>query len=126
MAPGQLGAAGICIGGHLAFRAALRPDVKATVCFYPTGVHNGKLGQDDDAGTLQRTGEIHGHMLLVWGQQDPHIPEAGRAAVEIALRASGISFERRLYPAIRLNMPSCVTKARASILRPPTRPSPTR
>ena len=99
VAPGQLGAAGFCIGGHLAFRAALRPDVKATVCFYPTGVHNGKLGQDDDAGTLQRTGEIHGRMLLVWGEQDPHIPEAGRAAVETALRANSISFERTLYPA---------------------------
>lgn len=99
VAPGQLGAAGFCIGGHLAFRAALQPDAKATVCFYPTGVHNGKLGQDDDAGTLQRTGEIQGRMLLVWGEQDPHIPEAGRATVEAALQASGISFERRLYPA---------------------------
>jgi carboxymethylenebutenolidase len=99
VAPGQLGAAGFCIGGHLAFRAALQPDVKATVCFYPTGVHNGKLGKDDDAGTLQRTGEIRGRMLLVWGEQDPHIPAAGRAAVEAALGVSGISFERRLYPA---------------------------
>ena len=98
VAPGQLGAAGFCIGGHLAFRAAFQPDVKATVCFYPTGVHNGKLGQDDDAGTLQRAAEIHGRMLLVWGEHDPHIPEAGRAKVEAALRASGRSFERRLYP----------------------------
>src|SRR6202047_4072453 len=27
---GKLGAMGICIGGHLAFRAAMNPDVKAT------------------------------------------------------------------------------------------------
>ena len=52
VAPGQLGAAGFCIGGHLAMRAALQPEVRATVCFYATGVHNGKLGQDADAGTL--------------------------------------------------------------------------
>jgi len=25
---------GICIGGHLAFRAAMNPEVLATVCFY--------------------------------------------------------------------------------------------
>src|SRR5580692_7946567 len=31
---GKLGALGICIGGHLAYRAALNPDVRATVCFY--------------------------------------------------------------------------------------------
>src|SRR5574341_1360114 len=34
--PGALGVAGFCIGGHLAFRGALQPDVRATVAFYPT------------------------------------------------------------------------------------------
>src|SRR3954454_22264913 len=33
---GRLGAVGICLGGHLAFRAAMQPDVSATVCFYAT------------------------------------------------------------------------------------------
>src|SRR5215831_9228151 len=51
VAPGKLGAAGFCIGGHLAFRAALQPDVGATACFYGTGIHDGKLGQDADAGS---------------------------------------------------------------------------
>ncbi len=99
VAPGQLGAAGFCIGGHLAFRAASQPDVKATVCFYPTGLHTGKLGQDDDAGSLQRAGDIRGRLLLVWGEHDPHIPEAGRQTVEAALRAAGTNFERRMYAA---------------------------
>lgn len=97
--PGRLGAAGFCIGGHLALRAALRPEVRATVCFYPTGVHTGQLGRDEDAGTLQRVGEIRGRLLLVWGEQDPHIPEAGRTVIETTLRARGVDFERRLYPA---------------------------
>ncbi len=43
---------GFCIGGHLAFRAAFDPRVAATVCFYPTGLHNGALGADADAGSL--------------------------------------------------------------------------
>jgi carboxymethylenebutenolidase len=46
----QLCAAGFCIGGHLAFRAAFDPRIAATVCFYPTGLQNGALGADADAG----------------------------------------------------------------------------
>jgi carboxymethylenebutenolidase len=99
VAPGKLGAAGFCIGGHLAFRAALQPDVKATVCFYGTGIHNGKLGRDADAGSLQRAGETRGPLLLVWGSQDPHIPAEGRAKVEETLRAKGRTFSVRHYPA---------------------------
>src|SRR4051795_12590373 len=33
-----LGAAGHCTGGHLAFRAALIPEVRATACWYATGL----------------------------------------------------------------------------------------
>ena len=99
VAPGRLAAAGFCIGGHLSFRAALQPDVKATVCFYGTGIHNGKLGKDSDAGSLQRAGEIGGKLLRVWGTLDPHIPEEGRANVEEALRASGVEFSQRTYVA---------------------------
>jgi len=95
----KLGAAGFCIGGHLAFRAALQPDVKATVCFYGTGIHNGKLGRDADAGSLQRAGEIRGSLLLVWGSQDPHIPAEGREKVERTLKEKGRAFSVRHYPA---------------------------
>ena len=90
VAPGRLGTMGFCIGGHLAFRAALQPDVKAAVCCYPTGVHNGKLGQDADAGTLRRIGEIKAEMLIVFGDVDPHVPAEGRKAVTEALAASGV------------------------------------
>jgi carboxymethylenebutenolidase len=99
VAEGRLGAAGFCIGGHLAFRAALQPDVRATVCFYPTGVHNGKLGRDEDAGTLARVGEIRGALLLVFGAQDPHVPEEGREKIVGALHAAGAGFDVKLYPA---------------------------
>ena len=46
----SLSASGFCIGGHLAFRAAFDPRVAATVCFYPTGLQDGALGADADAG----------------------------------------------------------------------------
>ena len=41
---GRLGVMGICIGGHLAFRAAMNPDVLATTCFYATDIHKKGLG----------------------------------------------------------------------------------
>jgi carboxymethylenebutenolidase len=99
VALGQVGAAGFCIGGHLAFRAALQPDVQATVCFYGTGIHNGALGKDADAGSLQRATEIRGELLLVWGALDPHIPEEGRRRIEEALREAGVNFSERVYQA---------------------------
>ena len=99
VASGKIGAAGFCIGGHFAFRAALQPDVKAAVCFYGTGIHNGKLGKDADAGSLERAGEIQGELLLVWGALDPHVPEDGRARIEKSLRGKGVNFSQRLYEA---------------------------
>jgi len=99
VAAGKIGAAGFCIGGHLAFRAALQPDVKATVCFYGTGIHDGKLGKDRDAGSLQRAADISGELLLVWGKLDPHIPEEGRSRIAARLREAGVVFSELLYEA---------------------------
>jgi carboxymethylenebutenolidase len=99
VAEGQLGAMGNCIGGHLAFRAALDPDVRATVCYYATGLHDGKLGQDPDAGSLGRAGEIRGKLLMVFGSADPHVPEAGRAEIDRQLRKAKIDYALKLYPA---------------------------
>jgi carboxymethylenebutenolidase len=99
VAKGQLAAAGFCFGGHLAFRAALQPDVKATTCFYGTGIHNGKLGSDPDVGSLDRAKEIRGKLLMVFGTLDPHIPEEGRKTIDDGLRAAKVDYEIKLYPA---------------------------
>jgi carboxymethylenebutenolidase len=81
---------GFCIGGHLALRAALDKRCKAGVCCYPTGVHNGKLGKDDDSGTLARMPEIGGELRLYFGDIDPHVPEASRVAIAKGLEAAGV------------------------------------
>lgn len=99
VAPKEIGVAGFCLGGHLAFRAAMQGDVRTTACFYGTGIHNGKLGKDADAGSLERASEIRGELLLVWGAQDPHIPADGRRKIEEALQAAGTNFSQRLYNA---------------------------
>jgi carboxymethylenebutenolidase len=94
-----LGAAGHCTGGHLAFRAAFDPRVRATACWYPTGLHDGKLGKDPDAGSLARAGEIEGELLLIWGTRDPHTPAPGRETVRAGLEQAGTRFRWSEYDA---------------------------
>src|SRR6266436_4768282 len=95
----KIGVVGFCIGGHLAFRAAFQPDVRATVCYYGTGIHDGKLGQDADAGSLPRAKEIRGELLMIFGTKDPHVPDTGRETIDWALRSSGARYKTLLYPA---------------------------
>src|SRR5690242_14132573 len=99
VAKGKIGAMGFCIGGHLSFRAALQPDVRATVCYYGTGIQDGKLGQDADAGSLQRAGEIKGKHLMVFGTEDPHVPGNGSVKTDRGLSKAGVRYSTKLYKA---------------------------
>jgi carboxymethylenebutenolidase len=72
---GRLGTIGICMGGHLAFRAAMNPDVLASV------------------NSLERAGEIKGELLHIWGRQDPHVPLAGRNLIKARLDEVGANFQ---------------------------------
>src|SRR4029077_11210361 len=88
---GKLGAMGICIGGHLSFRASMNPDVLAGVCFYATDIHKGSLGH---GGTDRpsRTAEIRGEILMIGGRQDPHVPAEGRAKIYSRMVDAGVHF----------------------------------
>ncbi len=90
---GKLGVVGICIGGHLAFRAAMQPDVLAAACFYATDIHTRSLGQGLHDDSLDRIGEITSELLMVWGRQDPHIPREGRALIYNALSDASAHFQ---------------------------------
>jgi carboxymethylenebutenolidase len=86
---GKLGALGICIGGHLAFRAAMNPGVLATVCFYATDLHKRGLGKGMKDDSLARAAEIKGELMMIYGRQDPHVPAEGRAHVYATLASVG-------------------------------------
>ena len=70
---------GICIGGHLAFRAAHEPATsrRPPASTRPTST-SGTLGKGMNDNTLDRVGEIKGELLMIWGRQDPHVPREGR------------------------------------------------
>jgi carboxymethylenebutenolidase len=95
----RLCATGHCTGGHLGFRAAFDDRVRATALWYPTGLHDGKLGQDPDAGSLARAGEIQGEMLLIFGTNDPHTPAEGRQVIRRGLEDAGVNFRWSEYEA---------------------------
>jgi len=87
---GKLGALGICIGGHLAFRAAMNPDVLGAACFYATDIHKGGLGEGMHDDSLERAKDIRGELLMIWGRQDPHISLEGRTKVLGRLNELGL------------------------------------
>ncbi len=78
---GKVGAMGVCLGGHLAYRAALNPDVKAAFCLYATDIHSNALPGEPKQQSLARMGDIKGEVHFVWGKQDPHVPNEGRLTI---------------------------------------------
>lgn len=90
---GALGVVGICLGGHLAFRAGMSSEVLATICFYATDIHSGTLGKDKRDDSLARAGEIKGELLHIWGRQDPHVPLEGRRRIKERLEEVNANFQ---------------------------------
>lgn len=90
---GKIASFGVCLGGHLALRAGLRPGVSAVGAFYPTDVHTGTLGLGKCDDTLERLKSAEASLLLVFGRQDPHVPLEGRRLIHCALEDAGVDFE---------------------------------
>lgn len=90
---GRLGTFGVCLGGHLAYRAALDPRVSAAACFYPTDIHSGMLGEGRSDDSLARMAELNAAAMFAWGRQDPHVPFAGREIIRARLEEVGAAYE---------------------------------
>lgn len=62
---GRVGATGMCLGGHLAYRCALDARIKAAVCYFATDVHSATLGEGKKDDSLARAGDIKGELIMV-------------------------------------------------------------
>jgi dienelactone hydrolase len=60
---------GMCLGGHLAFRAAFDPRVMAAVCFFGTDIHSETLGKGKNSDSLKRASEIKGELIMIFGKK---------------------------------------------------------
>jgi len=90
---GSVGAMGVCIGGHLAYRAALNPAIKAAFCLYATDIHSDTLPAKTGNNSFERMADIQGEIHFIWGKQDPHVPQEGRAKIYQQAVATGINYQ---------------------------------
>ena len=91
---GRIGTVGMCLGGHLALRCAMEPEVIAGVCLFATDVHKGSLGKDGDD-SLARISKGFGEaeLTMVFGKQDNHVPPPGRKLIYEALSEVDVDFQ---------------------------------
>lgn len=89
---GRIGSSGMCLGGHLALRAALDVRVSAAVCYFATDVHSKTLGRGKNDDTLARVGEIKGEICMIFGKKDNHVPPEGRDLIRRTLHERGVEF----------------------------------
>ncbi|KAF9056215.1 dienelactone hydrolase [Panaeolus papilionaceus] len=91
---GRVAATGMCLGGHLAFRAAFDPRILASVCFFATDIHSASLGKGDTDDTLIRVqkGDLSGkgELVMIFGKQDTHVPRHGRDVIRKTLEDADI------------------------------------
>lgn len=90
---GHVGAMGVCIGGHLAFRAALNPLVKSAFCLYATDIHSNTLPSQAGNDSLSRSKDIQGEVFMVFGKQDPHVPAEGRLTLYAHFQSVGLNYQ---------------------------------
>lgn len=84
---GRIGATGMCLGGHLAYRCALDTRVSAAVCYFATDIHTGTLGAGGD-NSLKRTGEMEGELVMVGRGRTPVNVHLVRRTEELIRRRS--------------------------------------
>jgi len=90
---GLIGATGMCLGGHLAYRCALDPRVRAAQCYFATDLHAHSLGHGTNDDSLARASDLrHAELVLIFGKQDNHVPPAGRDLIRKTLHEAGVRF----------------------------------
>ncbi|KAH0347480.1 alpha/beta-hydrolase, partial [Aureobasidium melanogenum] len=89
---GRIGATGMCLGGHLAYRCALDKRVSAAVCYFATDIHSKTLGEGKNDDSLARAKDIKGELIMIFGKKDNHVPPEGRDLIRKTLHEAGICF----------------------------------
>ncbi|KAI6132801.1 dienelactone hydrolase [Pisolithus croceorrhizus] len=91
---GRIAATGMCLGGHLAFRAAFDARVLSSVCFFATDIHCATLGKGkkDDSLERVRKGDMtrKGELVMIFGKQDTHVPRPGRDMIRTTLEDANV------------------------------------
>jgi dienelactone hydrolase len=89
---GRIGATGMCLGGHLAFRCAFSPHIKAAVCYFATDIHSHTLGAGKSDDSLHRAKDIKAELVMIFGKRDNHVPAKGRDLIRKTLHEAGVEY----------------------------------
>lgn len=97
---GRIGSTGMCLGGHLALRAAFHPKVTAAVSFFGTDIHQSSLGPTELAeGEVTTIDRIRAkelkedtEVVMIFGTLDPHVPPEGRDLIRAEMRKADVKF----------------------------------
>lgn len=90
----KIGATGMCLGGHLAFRALLDKRVNCATCFFPTDIHLKSLGlgkNDDTLARVSKEASSDQELVLIFGTFDTHVSPEGRDLIRKELRDHGVN-----------------------------------
>lgn len=89
---GRIGATGMCLGGHLAFRCAFDKRIRAAVCYFATDIHSQTLGMGKNDDSIKRVKDITGELIMIFGKKDTHVPPEGRDLIRKTLHDAGVTF----------------------------------
>ncbi len=92
-----IGTIGFCFGGHVAYMAAILPDIKATASFYGGGITTSSYGEEIP--TINRTKEIKGTIYTFFGTRDILVPQSENEQIEAELKKHQINHRVIRYDA---------------------------
>lgn len=91
---GRVGATGMCLGGHLAFRCAFDVRILAAVCYFATDIHSSTLGKggDDSIKVVGEKDRVKAELAMIFGKRDGHVPPAGRDLIRQTMHNASVCF----------------------------------
>lgn len=105
----------MCLGGHLAFRAAFDKRIKAAVCYFATDIHSHTLGHGKNDDSLDRVKDITGELIMVRCVALTRLPNSCVKQCSTDIYASHRSSAKKT--------PTSHPKAATSSARPSTTPA---
>jgi carboxymethylenebutenolidase len=93
---GRLGSIGFCFGGYVAYVVSTLPQIAATASFYGSGIAVDLPGKEEPP--VDKSDEIEGFMLCLFGDKDASIPQEDIQMIESSLERGRVSHKVIVYP----------------------------
>ncbi len=92
----RIGNIGFCFGGYVAYVVATLPEIAATASFYGAGIAVDMPGKEEPP--VDKSEELHGYMLCLFGEKDESIPQEDIQMIESSLERARMPHQIIVYP----------------------------